>query len=682
MNKFMNNGIIIFIIGILMLIIIPLPPVLLDAMILVNIVLSLCILLTAMFIKESLEFSIFPSVLLITTLLRLGLNISSTRLILGEDGEAGQVIKTFGQFVIGGDAVVGFIIFIIIVIVQFVVITKGSERVAEVSARFTLDAMPGKQMAIDADLNSGLINDETAKKRRSKIQREADFYGAMDGASKFVKGDAIVSIIIVFINIIGGSVIGIVSGGKTFQEVLTIYTIATVGDGLVSQIPALLISTATGMIVTRAASENSLSADLSKQMVAYPAALVITGGVLLAMCLIPGLPIPLLLVFGGGLILMGRQMTVKRGKAEQAKEIKEAPPPPSEAEFYKKTENIYTLLNIEPIEMEFGYSLIPLVDENKGGNFIDRVVMLRRQFASEIGMVIPSVRLRDNAVLGHNQYVIKLKGEEVARGEVLVDYYLAIGAGDANDIDGIDTIEPAFGIPAKWVESDNREKAQILGYTVIDPLSVVITHLSEIIKKHAHELLGRQEVHQLLDNIKKTDKFIVEDFVPAIVSVGELQRVLSNLLMEQIPIRDLATILETIGEYAPSVKDPDLLTEYVRQALKRTITRRFSDDGAIKVITVSTELENAIMKNVKKNDHGSFITMEPETMHRIVAAHKKEVDKINGMVRNPVVLTSPIVRLYYRKLIEQFISDTVVLSYNEIENNIHVTAVGTIAIAV
>jgi len=472
-------------------------------------------------------------------------------------------------------------------------------------------------------------------------------------------------------------VIGMVRDGNSFTEVLSIYTVATVGDGLVSQIPALLISTATGMIVTRAASENNLSTDLSRQLVSFPVTFMISGGVLLLMCLIPGLPVPLLILAGGGMIFLGWRM--ERGKQKKEKE-EEVVLPPSETEFYKNPENVYTLLNIDPIEMEFGYSLLPLVDEKKGGKLVERIVILRKQFATEMGMVIPSVRLRDNTGLRPNEYVIKLKGEGVARGEVLVDHFLVMGAEEDKEIDGIDTVEPAFGIPAKWIDQQTREKAEVLGYTVIDPLSVIVTHLSETVRRHAYELLGRRDVHQLLDNVKKSDKFLVEDFIPSVVSLEEFQRVLCNLLFEQISIRDIPTILETLGQYATTVKDPDILTEYVRQALKRTITHKYSEDGTLKVITLTPELENLIMNHVKKNDRGSFITMEPETMHKILAVHKKEVAKIASIVKEPVVLTSPIVRLYYRKLIEEFIPDSTVLSYNEIESDIKVMAVGSIAI--
>lgn len=680
MAKILDNTIVVFVVCILMLIIIPLSPFVMDMMIIFNMMLSIGIFLLAMYIKESLEFSIFPSLLLITTLLRVGLNVASTRLILGNGGEAGNVIRTFGEFVIGGNPLVGFIIFLIIVVVQFVVITKGSERVAEVSARFTLDAMPGKQMAIDADLSSGLISDTMAKQRRNKIQREADFYGAMDGASKFVKGDAIVSIIIVLINLIGGSVIGLLVDGKPLAEVLSIYTVATVGDGLVSQIPALLISTATGIIVTRAASENSLSTDLTKQLVSQPVTLIITGGILLLMCFIPGLPFALLLTLGIGLILAGRKLKTRKEKLQ--KQADEPPTPISETEYYRDPEHVYEFLGLEPIEVEFGYSLIPLVDEKKGGAFVDRMVMLRKQFALELGLVIPAIRLRDDSALEPNEYVIRLRGEKIAKGKVLADHFLAIGQiGDEVEIEGIDTIEPAFGIKGKWVDADNRERAQIFGYTVIDPLSVIVTHLSEIIKKYAHELLGRKEVNNILETAKKSDKFVVEEVVPGIISIGVLQKILANLLMEGIPIRDIITILETIGEYGTTFKDPEILTEYVRQALKRTITRKFINDNiTLKVITINTNLESMIMNNVKKNEHGSFITMEPETVQKIVKSHLKEVAKITEIVKEPIILTSPLVRLYYKKLIEPFVKDSVVLSFNEIDSGVKIQSIGMITI--
>lgn len=678
MRKLLDNALTLFIIGIIFLIIIPLGTTILDVMLVINIALSMIILLISMHIKEALEFSVFPSVLLITTLLRVALNVSSTRLILGNGGNAGEVIRAFGEFVIGGNAVVGFIVFLIIVVVQFIVITKGSERVAEVAARFTLDAMPGKQMAVDADLNSGLIDDATAKMQRQKVQREADFYGSMDGAAKFIKGDAIVSIITLLINSIGGIIIGMVMDGKGIGEVVSIYIIATVGDGLVSQIPALLISTATGMVVTRAASVNSFSEDLKAQIVSYPIALLIAGGLLIAMSVIPGFPVLVLLAVGGGLIVLA--MTMKRRRAKSSPQPAEDLPV-SESEFYRNTENIYSLLNVEPIEVEVGYSLIPLVDESRGGNFINRVVMLRRQFAEELGLVVPAVTMRDNAELGVNEYVIRIKGEAVAGGEVLADHFLAMNPIEgAQEIDGIDTLEPTFRIPAKWIAADLRETAQMSGYTVIDPLSVIVTHLSETIKKNARELFGRKEMILLLDNLRKSNRELVDDLVPGTVTHLDLQKVLCNLLGEQVPIRDLQTILETLGEYAPTVKDVDLLTEYVRQALKRTITRRYAQDGNLRVVTLNPEIESLIMNGVRKSGVNSYVSLEPAVMQRIVNSHMEQENRLKDQLNDVVVLTSPVVRCYYHKLMEQFSSEAVVLSFNEINRNVNIQALGTISI--
>lgn len=683
MKKLLDNAMTLFVVGIIFLIIIPLNTAFLDVMLIINIAVSLVIFLMSMYVREALEFSVFPSVLLVTTLMRVGLNVSSTRLILGNGGNAGSVIRTFGEFVIGGNAVVGFIVFLIIVIVQFIVITKGSERVAEVAARFTLDAMPGKQMAVDADLNSGLIDDATAKVRRQKIQREADFYGSMDGAAKFIKGDAIISIITLLINSVGGIIIGLVMDGGNFQDVVNTYIVATVGDGLSGQIPALMISTATGMLVTRAASINSFSEDLKTQIVSYPIALMIAGALLIVMSLIPGFPVIVLLIVGGGLIALA--LMLERRRAPEAElsgaSSADASLPVNVTEFYRNTENIYSLLNVEPIEVEVGYSLIPLVDEARGGNFINRVVMLRRQFAEEMGMVVPAVTLRDNAELGVNEYVIKLKGEVIAGGEVLADHYLAMNPIEgAQEIEGIDTLEPAFKIRAKWITADLHDVAQMSGYTVIDPLSVIVTHLSEIIKKHAHELFGRKELIQLLDNLKKTNKELVEDLVPGVVSHLDLQKVLCNLLAEQIPIRDLQTILETLGEYAPNVKDTDLLTEYVRQALKRTITRRFAQDGNLKVVTLNPEIENIIMGGVRKTAGNSYVSLEPTVMQNIINAHMEQENRLKDQLNDVIVLTSPVVRCYYRKMIEQFSSEAVVLSFNEINHDVNIQALGTISI--
>lgn len=685
MKSILNNSISLFIIAVILMIIIPLPPFILDLMFIINIALSILILFTTMYIKEALEFSVFPSLLLITTLFRLSLNVSSTRLILTNGGNAGAVIATFGNFVLQGNAVVGFIIFLIIVLVQFIVITKGAERVAEVTARFTLDAMPGKQMAIDADLSSGIITENEAKRRRSNIQREADFYGAMDGATKFVKGDSIMSIVITLINFVGGIIIGMVQGGATFTEVLQTYSIATVGDGLVSQIPALLISTATSMIVTRAASESSLNVDLTNQIKSQPVVLIISGVVILLMAAIPGFPKPQVITMAVVLIFLGTRLLksnapygVKEGELTENEPEGE---PASEEEYFRNIDNIYELIQVDPVEMEIGYSLIPLVDESSGGNFIDRVVMFRRQFAQEIGMVIPSVRLRDNGYLNPNEYMIKLKGEEVAKGEILVEYYLALDPGTlTGEVDGIETIEPAYGIPSRWITKDKKELAEIYGYTVIDPLSVLITHLSEVIKVHAHELLSRQDMNQLLNNIKKTNDLLVEEVVPGIVSHGNLQKILGNLLREGIPIKDLETILETISDYGTSVKDTEMLTEYVRQSLKRTITRKWSESGQIRVITLSTDVEKMIINAISKNDKGSYLSIDPELMQKLVSQLIEQINKLKGEINVPIVLTSPFVRVYFRKLMDQFYPKAVVLSFNEIDNSVQIQALGNIAI--
>ncbi len=683
--KYLKNSFSLIIVLVVIMIIIPLPPALLDVALIINITLSLIILLTTMYIKDTLEFSIFPSILLITTLFRLSLNVSSTRLILGNDGDAGSVIRTFGQFVMKGNAVVGFIIFIIIVIVQFIVITKGAERVAEVSARFTLDAMPGKQMAIDADLNSGTIDEATARERRLNVQREADFYGAMDGASKFVKGDAIISILVAFINLIAGAIIGLVAGGD-FTTVLSTYTIATVGDGLCSQIPALLISTAMGMIVTRSASESNLNTDLRKQFTSQPLVLMIAGGVMCVMALIPGFPKIQAIVIGAGAMFLGYTLTKNNklvAEKAQADEIIDNQEALSEMEYYKDIDNVYKLLNVEPIEMEFGYSLIPLADENSGGTFIDRVVVFRKQFALEMGMVFPSIRMRDNQNINPNQYVIKIKGEEVARAEILVDHYLALDSGNVEgDIDGIDTVEPAFNIPAKWISEDKKVAADIAGYTLIDPTSVMITHLSEIIKAHAHELLSRQDVKTMLDKVKEANPTIIDDVIPNVVSIAYLQRVLGMLLKEGIPIRDLPTILETLGDYQSSLKDIEVTCEYVRQSLKRTITRKFSEAGQIRVFTLDNEIENLIVSSLKKSEQGSYLAMDPDKIQSIITAFNNETEKVRDVIPTPIILTSPIVRIYFKKLIDQFVPNVIVLSYNEIDNSVQIQSIGNILINV
>lgn len=678
--KLINNVFAGFVICIILLIIIPLPPMMLDIMIIFNLSISLTIMMITMYTKDALEFSSFPSLLLITTLLRVGLNVSSTRLILSNGGEAGEVIKTFGLFVIGNNPVVGLVVFIIIVVVQFIVITKGAERVSEVSARFTLDAMPGKQMAIDADLNAGIINEKMATERRQKVQRGADFYGAMDGASKFVKGDAIISILVMFINIIGGSIIGLMSGGGSIQTVLSTYTIATIGDGLVSQLPALMISTATGLIVTRAGSEYSLSTELSKQLLSQPFVLMITGGVVILLCLVPGMPkIPLILI-GTLFITIGYKLN-KTTPVTEAQEVEEKPQE-SELDFYKNIDNVYTLLTVEQIEMEFGYSIIQYMNDPGSGGFVDRIVMFRKQFAIDYGMVIPSVRLRDNIMLSPGEYIIKIKGEQVAKGQVLTDHCLAMPSGNEiyQEVEGIEVQDPVYGSDAKWIPLSMKEDAEVYGYTVIDALSVIITHLSETIKSHADELLTRQEVIRLLDHVKSTNKGFVEDIIPTVISVSALQKILGNLLKEKLPIKDMNTILETICDFGNVTKDPDLLTEYVRQAFKRTISRMYVKDNKIDVITLDPEIEKNIMSSVRKTEHGSYISMEPNSMQKIMTALIGEIKKVNGQYDKIIVLTSPVVRFYFKKMTEQFLPDISVLSFNEIESSVNIVARANVTI--
>ncbi|MEG2305079.1 MAG: flagellar biosynthesis protein FlhA [Lachnospiraceae bacterium] len=691
MKKLMSNAVVIFVVGIVLLLIIPLSPFMLDIMITINISISLIILVISMKISEPLEFSIFPSLLLITTLFRLGINVSSTKNILTNEGQAGAVIKAFGDFILQGNIVVGVIVFFIIVLVQFLVITKGAERVAEVAARFTLDAMPGKQMAIDADLSSGLITELQARERRYKIQKEADFYGAMDGATKIVKGDAIMSIIITAVNFIGGTVIGMVQSTMTFPEVLSMYSIATVGDGLVSQIPALLISTATGMIVTRSVSEGSLNEDVSKQFLAQPQAIMITGGFIAILMMVPGMPkIPMgalsLTFLIGGYRLIQRMKEIPdgytgEGTTAEAESGATEGGTVTEEEYFKDINNVYSLIAVDPIEMEFGYSLIPLVDEASGGKMINRIVIFRRQYAQEMGFVIPSIRLRDSSSLNTNQYVIKIKGEEVAKGEILVDYYLALEPqSPAGTIDGIETIEPAYGIPSKWITADNKEIAEIYGYTVIDPLSVMLTHLSETVKQHAYELLSRQEVVQLAENVKKQAPELVDEVFPNIISYGIFQKILTHLLKEGVPIKDMETILETIVDSAATIRDVDGIIENIRIALKRTITRKFCTDGRMNVITLDAELEKTIIASLSKSDQGVYLALSPDVMQTIITQLTEEVKKFTDLSQNPIILTSQVVRVYFYRLIEQFYPNMFVLSFNEISNNIQIQALGNITL--
>ncbi len=685
MKNIFKDAVSLFVVVIILLLIIPLSPFLLDTLFIINISVSLIILLITMNIKESLEFSIFPSLLLITTLFRLGLNVSSTRLILTKEGEAGQVIKAFGTFVLQGNIVVGTIIFLIIVLVQFIVITKGAERVAEVAARFTLDAMPGKQMAIDADLNSGLITEGEAKIRRYKIQKEADFYGAMDGATKIVKGDAIMSIIITVINFIAGIIIGAVQSSMPFSQVLQVYSIATIGDGLVSQIPALLISTSTGMIVTRAVSDGSLNTDVAEQFLAQPQSLIIGGGIVGVVGLIPGTPTVSLILTSALLLALGlnarKNIKLAIAGEELYPETAYAEEPADEEEYYKDVNNIYSLLNVEPIEMEFGYSLIPLVDESNGGKLINRIVIFRRQYAQDMGLVIPSIRIRDSASLNPNQYTIKIKGEEIATGEILTDYYLALEPSQpSGEIDGIETIEPSYGIPSKWILPENKELAEIYGYTVIDPLSVMLTHMSETVSRHAHELLSRSQVMQIIENVKSYSPEIVEEAFPDIISYSSFQKVLANLLKEDVPIKDMVTIIETIVENSSTTRDIDALTENVRVALKRTITRKFCDGGQMKVITLDAELEKIIISSMSKSENGIYLSLSPDVLQKMLMQLSDNIKKFNEISHRPIILTSHVIRIYFYRLIEQFYPNVNVISFNEIANNVQIQSIGNIEV--
>ncbi|NLY67342.1 MAG: flagellar biosynthesis protein FlhA [Tissierellia bacterium] len=674
--KFSDIVVALGIITIVIIIVIPIPNALLDILLSINIAFSLLILLISMYAEDSLKISIFPSLLLVATLYRLSLSISTTRNILSK-GDAGIVVETFGNFVTGDNIVVGFIIFLIISIIQFIVITKGAERVAEVSARFTLDAMPGKQMAIDADLNAGLITEQEAIERRKEVQRNADFYGAMDGASKFVKGDAIAGLIIIAIDIIGGIIIGVIMHGMPAVEALDKYVRLTVGDGLVSQIPALLISTATGLVVTRAASESSLGKDFVQQIFGnYPKLLYIVGGVIVFLGLVTPLPASKFLILGFLLVLVGYLMD--KGHEE---EIEESIEEISQAEELRKPENVYELLKVDDIEMEFGYGLIPLADVDQGGDLLDRIVMIRRQIAMELGFVVPTVRLRDNIQLNPNEYVIKIKGVRAAKGEVYFDHYLAMDPGTGEgEIEGIDTIEPAFGLPAKWITDKEREKAEIFGYTVVDPPSVIATHLTEVIKEYAHELIGRQDVKLLIDNIKNEFPAVVEELVPKILSLGEIQKVLSNLLKEQISIRDMVTILETLADYGRITHDTDLLTEYVRQRLSGYITNKYVEDGKqLNVVTLDNSIEEAIMNSINKTETGSYLSLEPSIAQRILNNTLKAVQKLTNIGAQPIVLTAPIVRLYFKRLTEQLTRDLIVLSYNEIDPSVEIKSIEVVS---
>jgi len=675
--KIRDIGVLAAVIMIVAMLIIPLPTWLLSFLIIINITLSLLVLLVAMNMKEALDFAIFPSIILLLTLFRLGLSISTTRAILSQ-GNAGDVVETFGEFVTGGNILVGLVIFMLLVIINFIVITKGSERVAEVAARFTLDAMPGKQMSIDADLNAGMISEKEARERREKVSKESDFYGAMDGATKFVKGDAIASIIMVFINLLFGIIIGMMQLGYSMADAANHFSTLTVGDGLVAQIPALLISTATGIVVTRAASDGNLGEDIANQLFAQSKLLYIAGGSIFLLGLFTPLPdwitMPIAAVLIGGAYMINN----KKKKAEDPEELLEMEEEVA-ADTMKSPENVVNLLNVDPIEFEFGYGLIPLVDASQGGDLLDRVVMIRRQLALELGIVIPVVRIRDNIQLQPNEYRIKVKGNEMAKGELLLDHYLSMSPGDDDSIEGIETIEPSFGLPAKWITEKVKEDAEMLGYTVVDPPSVVSTHLTEIIRANAHELLGRQETKQLIDHLQESYPILVEELTPTPLSIGEIQKVLAKLLKENVSIRNLPIIFETLADYAKLTSDTDVLTEYVRQGLARQITSQYVSGGpSLKVITIPGKLEKLIADSVQQTDHGNYLAMNPQDSQNVLEAIAQEVEKVSFMEQSPIILCSPGIRMYLRQLTERYFAQIPILSYNELDANVEIQSVGVV----
>lgn len=663
---------------IIIMLVIPLPGWMLSVLILVNISIALLVILVAMNTSEALQFSVFPSLLLLVTLFRLGLNVSTTRSILSE-AEAGGVVETFGTFVIAGNPLVGFVVFTILVIIQFLVITKGAERVSEVAARFTLDAMPGKQMSIDADLNAGMISDQQAKDRRQKVEHEADFYGAMDGASKFVKGDAIAGIIIVLINIVFGLIIGMAQMGMSFQEAISTYMQLTVGDGLVSQIPALLIATATGIVVTRVASSGNLGSDITTQLFRFPSLLYIASGAIFLLGLTPinfFLTTTIAAILAVGAYVLSKEANALPEEGESQEEAD------TESENMKSPENVVNLISMDPIEFEFGYALIPLADTSQGGDLLDRIVMIRRQLAIELGIVIPVVRIRDNIQLQPNEYRLKIKGNQVAGGELLLNHYLAMSPGmESEGIEGIDTTEPAFGLPAKWISEEWKDEAELSGYTVVDPPSVVSTHITEVIKQHSHLLLGRQETKQLIDHLKEMYPILVEEVTPDPLSIGEVQKVLSKLLREGISIRNLPVIFETLADFGKMTTDTDLLGEYARQSLSAQITERYSSENTLKVITLSESVERLISENIQQTEHGSYLAISPENQQQIIHSVSEKVEQVSLQEEVPIILCAPSVRMYVKQLLDRYYPQVVVLSYNEVEPNLDVQSIGMVNVA-
>ena len=669
-------GVAAYIVAAFVMLIVPIPSWLLDVLLACNIAIAFTILFTTMFSKEVLDMSFFPTILLFTTIFRIALNVSSTRLIL-TTGDPGQVVATFGSFVGGGDLIVGAIVFLILLIVQFMVINKGSERVAEVTARFTLDAMPGKQMAIDADLNTGAINDAEAKRRRDKIQEEASFFGSMDGAVKYVKGDATAGLIITAVNVIGGIAMGVLRQNMDITAALNKYVILTIGDGLVSQIPSLLISLSTGILVTKGSKDADFGTVLIRQLFGVPRALYLVGAIIAGLGIVTPLPTVVFLALGLIFVVTGREIagTIETAQIENEVDTEEAA-----AEEIRQPENVNSLLQVDPIELEFGYGIIPLADVNQGGDLLDRVVMIRRQIALELGTVVPIIRLRDNIQLNPNQYIIKIKGIQVSEGEILFDHYMAMNPGYVEEeITGIPTFEPSFHLPAIWITEGQRERAESLGYTVVDPPSIIATHLTEIIRQHIAELLTRQDVQNLVNNLKETNPSLVDELIPKLLGLGEVQKVLQNLLKEGISIRDLLTIFETLADYAPSTRDTDILTEYVRQSLKRAISNKFfPPNETTSVVTLDPKIEQEIMASVKQTENGAYLTLDPERTKAIIKSVETEIAKLENLGKNPIIITSPIVRMYFKRLTEDYVKDLIVVSYNEVENNVELQSVGMV----
>ena len=665
-----------YVLAAFIMLIVPIPSGLLDVLLCINMAVAFTIMFGSMFAKEALDMSYFPTVLLFTTIFRISLNVSSTRLIL-TSGDPGNVVRTFGQFVGGNDLIMGAIVFIILIIIQFMVINKGSERVAEVTARFTLDAMPGKQMAIDADLNTGAITDKQAKERRDKIQQEASFFGSMDGAVKYVKGDATAGLIITAVNIVGGILMGMFRQGLDFNTALNTYAVLTIGDGLVSQIPSLLISLSTGILVTKGSKDADFGAALISQLFGVPRTMYMVGAVLIGLGIVTPLNTIIFVGVGVAFVVTGRMMA---GTIETAQIENEANQEEMAAEEIRQPENVTSLLQVDPIELEFGYGIIPLADVNQGGDLLDRVVMIRRQIALELGTIVPIIRLRDNIQLNPNQYIIKIKGIQVSEGEILFDHYMAMNPGYVEEeITGIKTFEPSFHLPAVWITEGQRERAESLGYTVVDPPSIIATHLTEVIRQHIAELLSRQDVQNLVDNLKESNPSIVEELVPKMLGLGEVQKVLQNLLREGISIRDLLTIFETLADYAQTTRDTDVLTEYVRQSLKRAISAKyFPANETTSVVTLDPKVEQEIMSSVKQTEQGAYLTLDPDKTKAIMASVETEVGKLEKLGKNPIVITSPIVRMYFKRLTEDYYKDLIVVSYNEIDANVELQSVGMV----